>query len=172
MFHVTWLCYQACNFYARLLSPREMRNLLIAAMFHDFNHAKNATGDERNIAAAILGLATYILPEDRDHLEEIVSLVRATEYPYEVPSEELPLLDQIIRDADMGQGFSDAWIQQIVFGLAAEQGRRPIEILRSEETFCRNIRFCTEWGRLTFSREKIDEKAAEVRELLDMLEGI
>jgi hypothetical protein len=170
MFHVTWLCYQACDFYRKILSPREMRNLLIAAMFHDFDHADGAVGDEHNIAVAVSGLTTYVLPEDKKHLEEIISLIRATEYPYAVPSEELPLLAQIIRDADMGQGFSDAWIQQIVFGLAAEQGKRPIEILRSEEEFCRNVRFHTEWGRSMFSREKIDEKAAEAKELLGILE--
>ena len=36
MLHVTWLCYQAADFYRDRLTPRQIRNLLIAALFHDF----------------------------------------------------------------------------------------------------------------------------------------
>jgi hypothetical protein len=33
MLHVTWLCYQAAEFYQDRLTPRQIRNLLIAALF-------------------------------------------------------------------------------------------------------------------------------------------
>ena len=36
MTHVLWLCYKACEYYSRELPPRQMRALLIAALFHDF----------------------------------------------------------------------------------------------------------------------------------------
>jgi hypothetical protein len=35
---VTWLCHQACAYYRAELTPLRMRELLIAALFHDFNH--------------------------------------------------------------------------------------------------------------------------------------
>jgi hypothetical protein len=38
MLHVTWLCYQAAEFYRDRLTQRQIRNLLIAALFHDFDH--------------------------------------------------------------------------------------------------------------------------------------
>ena len=36
--HVLWLCEKACRYYQKSLTPRQMRNLLIAALFHDFDH--------------------------------------------------------------------------------------------------------------------------------------
>ena len=36
--HVLWLCYKACRYYRDELTPRQMRILLIAALFHDFDH--------------------------------------------------------------------------------------------------------------------------------------
>jgi 3'5'-cyclic nucleotide phosphodiesterase len=36
--HVLWLSHKACRYYRSALSPRRMRNLLIAALFHDFDH--------------------------------------------------------------------------------------------------------------------------------------
>jgi hypothetical protein len=36
--HVLWLCQKACRYYQKKLTPRQMRNLLIAALFHDFDH--------------------------------------------------------------------------------------------------------------------------------------
>jgi hypothetical protein len=38
MLHVTWLCHQACAYYRAELTPLQIRELLIAALFHDFNH--------------------------------------------------------------------------------------------------------------------------------------
>jgi len=36
--HVPWLCQKACRYYQKKLTPCQMRNLLIAALFHDFDH--------------------------------------------------------------------------------------------------------------------------------------
>src|SRR5215471_7864112 len=38
MLHVLWLCHKACRYYQNRLAPRQMRNLLITALFHDFDH--------------------------------------------------------------------------------------------------------------------------------------
>lgn len=104
MFHVLYMCYQACVFYADELSPREMRNLLIAAMFHDFDHSGMMGNDDLNIERAIRGLRKHLLSEDQPESENIAGLIRATEYPYKVPSENLcGLLAPILRDADMSR---------------------------------------------------------------------
>ena len=52
MLHVMWLCYQACSFYKDEMSPRDMRVLLIAAIFHDFDHLGIRGDDSKNIMRA------------------------------------------------------------------------------------------------------------------------
>src|SRR5215469_62698 len=65
MLHVTWLCYQAAEFYRDRMTPRQIRNLLIAALFHDFDHPGHSHPGEQdpdgiNIKIAITGLRRYI----------------------------------------------------------------------------------------------------------------
>jgi ABC-type transport system substrate-binding protein len=61
MSHVLWLCYKACQYYSHELPPRQMRTLLIAALFHDFDHTGrphrgDVDPDGINIEIAISGL--------------------------------------------------------------------------------------------------------------------
>ena len=67
--HVVWLCHKACLYYQEQLTPRQMRNLLIAAIFHDFDHPGHPHRGEEdpdriNIDIAIAGLRRYILSSD------------------------------------------------------------------------------------------------------------
>lgn len=170
MMHMVWLCHCACNFYLGTISPREMRNLLIAAMFHDFDHRGTIGDDDLNIQLAIRGLEKHILPEDLAHLRDIKTIIQATEYPNTTPSTELDLLSQIIRDADSSQALNAAWIQEVIFGLAAEWKKPPIEILRVQESFHRNLKFNTEWAKQMWPQYYIEEKINEANNLLHILE--
>lgn len=169
MFHVLWLCYNACHYYQGELSQREMRSLLVAALFHDFNHSGMMGDDDLNIARSIRALKKFVVAEDSEHLEGIVAIIEATQYPYTVPSEELPLCSQIIRDADLSQAFSVAWIQQVIFGLAAEWRTKPIEVLRAQAGFLGGLSFTTEWGQQMFPPALVREKVQEAQELLNLL---
>ena len=65
--HVLWLCQKACRYYQKTLTPRQMRNLLIAALFHDFDHPGHPHPGEQdpdriNIRIAIAGLRRHITP--------------------------------------------------------------------------------------------------------------
>src|SRR5436853_2589297 len=131
MTHVTWLCYQACRYYRNELLPRQMRALLIAALFHDFDHPGHPHPGENdpdriNIPIAIAGLRRYVMPADRAFLPQVEALIEATHYPYKIGSDKLDLLGQIIRDADLAQALNPAWIQQVVFGLAQEWELSPL----------------------------------------------
>ncbi len=170
VFHVVWLCDDACMFYKNQLTKNEMRCLLIAAMFHDFDHPGIMGDDDLNIARAIRALKKYILREDLEYFEIIASIISATEYPYKTATHILSLPKQIIRDADMGQAFSVAWMQQILFGLAEEWGRQPIDVLRAQTEFLKNLRFSTDWAKQMFPQWQIDAKLAEVEEFLQILE--
>jgi HD superfamily phosphodiesterase len=138
--HVLWLCQKACRYYQKKLTPRQMRNLLIAALFHDFDHPGHPHPGEQdpdriNIRIAIAGLRRHITADDRASLPEIEALIEATHYPYKTAGEELDLLGKILRDADLAQVLSPVWIQQVVIGLAGERGVKPIEVLRAQAPF-------------------------------------
>ena len=176
LFHVAWLCYNACFYYSNLnlsgseiMSKRVMRNLMIAALFHDFDHSGHTGHDDHEITRAIHSLKKYIGEGDRDQLEEISAMIKATEFPHKPSTSELSLPSAILRDADMSQAMSKVWIQQIVFGLGTEMGLIPTKVLEMQEGFLTNLEFNTEWGRTLFSREEIEGKKKEVRRLLSFL---
>ncbi len=164
--HVVWLCYNACIYYREILTGREMRNLLIAAIFHDYNHRGRTSDDDLNIELAIRALKKHILEQDRRFFDEIVELMRATKFPYDTKSRDLSLSAQILRDADSSQGLSPVWVQQIVFGLSAEMDITPVKMLREQELFFRRLEFTTDWAKKEFPQSLIEERIAEARALL------
>ena len=175
MLHVLWLCHQACCYYRDKITARQMRNLLIAALFHDFDHPGHPhpgedDPDQINIPIAIAGLRRHIMPADRPFLPEIEALIEATHYPYKTGSDKLDLLGQIIRDADLAQALSPAWIQQVVIGLAQEWEVQPLDVLRAQGAFLAALPFYTRWARQLFPRELIQAKAKEAEQLVRLLE--
>src|SRR5215469_15406959 len=153
--HVLWLCEKACRYYQQTLTPRQMRNLLIAALFHDFDHPGHPhpgedDPDRINIPIAIAGLRRYIMPTDRPFLPEIEALIEVTHYPHKVASDKLDLQGRIIRDADLAQALSPAWIQQVVIGLAQEWRVQPLDVLKSQASFLAGLSFNTRWARDMF----------------------
>lgn len=170
--HVLFLCHEGARFHQRDLTQRQIRNLLIAAIFHDYDHRGVAGDDLQNIELAIAGLREVILPEDVDHLDDIELLLRGTQFPYVVSDSDLSLEGLILRDADMMQAFSVAWIQQVVFGLAAEWGKSPIEVLKMQKGFLGSIKFKTAWGRFVVPDAVVALKVSEATALYDLLVNI
>ena len=174
MLHVLWLCYQAVLYYILQigvpLTRRQMRNLFIGAMFHDFDHSGQFGNDDLNIERAVRGLRKHIHPMDEEHIEDIIAIIRTTEYPPKEDSANISLPAQILRDADVSQAMSVAWIQQVIIGLSQEWGKSPLEVLRMQGVFHRNLKFSTAWGNALFPREVIEAKIKESEELLGMLE--
>jgi hypothetical protein len=172
LFHVVHSCYQACAWYDTTDTPltlREKRNLLIAAVFHDFDNSGRAGKDDIEIEKAVRAITKYIAPEDTSELEHIVSLIKATQFPLPKPLENPTLSHLIIRDADMSQTFSIAWIQQIVFGLAEEFNSTPIGVLEMQEKFLPTITFNTEWAKQAFPADVIQSKIEEAKAFLAIL---
>lgn len=168
MCHVTWLCYQACVYYHNVLTSRQMRNLLVAAIFHDFDHSGQFGNDDLNIERSIRGLIKYILPEDLPYLDDIIAIIRPTEFPPVTPA--VTLSQQIICDADLSQAFSPVWVQEVILGLSEEWNKTPIEVFRMQKPFINSIKYKTEWAEFTFTKEIRDAKIEESEALLEMLE--
>jgi hypothetical protein len=171
MLHVFWLCYEACVFYGDRLSKRQVRNLLIAALFHDFDHSGMFGNDDLNIERAVRGLRKHLAHWEEFTVEDIIEIMRATEFPHKTPSGQLDLPAQILRDADVSQALSVAWLQQIVIGLASEWGKPPLEVLKAQRGFHRSLSFQTEWARSVFPPELLEAKIAEAQAHLDILES-
>ncbi|MBO0737027.1 MAG: HD domain-containing protein [Alphaproteobacteria bacterium] len=174
--HVLWLSHKACRYYQNQLSPRQMRNLLITALFHDFDHPGHPhpgedEPDRINTQIALAALRRYIMPDDRAFLPEIEALIEATQYPYKTGSDRLDLLGKIIRDADLAQALSPVWIQQVIIGLAQEWEVKPIEVLRKQITFLARLRFNTEWAREFFPQGFVQAKIDEAEQLLRLLQS-
>lgn len=172
MLHVVWACYQAIIHYRVIghpLSERSARNLLVAAIFHDFDHTARAGKDSVNIELAVKALKDHILPQDQFYLGRIESLIRYTEYPHSPSSAEIGLEGEILRDADLCQALSPVWLQQIVFGLAEEWNMDPIEVLKKQITFHGGLEFRTDWARSSFPQQLIEQKIEEAEELLLIL---
>lgn len=170
MSHVTWLCHEACLYYRDVLRPREMRNLLVGALFHDFNHSGMMGDDDLNIIRAIRGLNAYLEPQDASEMPIIARIIRGTQFPHVISASDLDLCGLILRDADVSQALSVAWIQQVIFGLAAEWGKTPIEVLKMQEPFLSSLSFNTQWARDQFPYTNIVAKIEEAQDLLELLE--
>jgi 3'5'-cyclic nucleotide phosphodiesterase len=168
--YVLWRCHEGARFHQKQLSKRRVRNLLIAALFHDYDHRGVMGNDTENIALAMNTLEELVLHVDKESLLDIKLLIRATEFPHVITHDELPLEGLILRDADMMQAFSPTWIQQVVFGLAAEWGKSPKEVLAMQKSFLGAVAFQTEWARLEIPDVVVALKVNEAEALLDILD--
>lgn len=168
MLHVMWESYDGAKYHH--LDAYDTRNILIAAIFHDFNHSgKMAGNDDLEIEASVRAMKRFLLPEDSGREKGIEDLIRSTQFPYQDTSPELPIRKRILRDADMSQSLSTAWIQQTLIGLPREMGMDAINFLKTQESFLKGIMFQTTWGKRKF-KKLITSKVNEVNAYLDFLE--
>ena len=169
--HVMWDVYNAFLYYEKngnVIEPRTFRNMLIAALFHDYNHTGRAGNDSVNIRLALDGLRTHILPQDEDWFDDISSYIKATEFPHS-HDKELSLAENIMRDADISYTLSDSWIQLVAFQLNREMNLSPEEMLKSQEPFMRHVlKFSTDWGKEKYA-DKLESRIEEVRDMISVL---
>jgi hypothetical protein len=170
--HVLYLCHDACVYYGQALTKRQARNLLVAAIFHDWDHTGRTMNDMANIMLALSALDRHILEEDKPAQSEIVDLILATEWPHATKSSELGLMPRILRDADLCQTLNPVWIQQVVYGLSVEMRISPLEVLKMQEPFLKNMHFGTKWAQSLFPQHAIDAKIKEAKALLSLVDPV
>lgn len=135
------------NGYDFVLNGGEMFCLIIAAMFHDFNHSGGRFKDFVNIQNAKMGVRgclETLYPNDVNKqnvlYENIAFIIEATEYPYREDLKVLTPCQRIIRECDCLVCFYDDVITQRIFGLAQElNGNDWYEFLQAE------LKFASTW---------------------------
>lgn len=141
---------------------KEKINLLIAALFHDFNHSGGKFKDNINIDNAKLGVEAWAKENDDSiiDLEQIFSLINITEFPYTVDSNSLNLQQQILRDSDMGSVFTDNWFQTIMLGLSSEANIEYKDFLEQQKNFMSNMKANSPWfheTKIPLLQSKLDD---------------
>ena len=174
MFHVTWDSYNGVMYYIKMnpnsISRIELRNLLIAGMFHDYAHSGgDAPTDKYNIKQAKKGLATFILPQDKPYYDTIISYIDATEYPHN-KNQELSFPAAILRDADMSYTLGSAWLQTVGYGLPYELNKKSEDIIKTQEDFLKGLTFETEWAEKKY-RPIIEKRLKQIPILVDFAYG-
>lgn len=119
------------------LPEEEEKALVLAALFHDFNHSAGQEEDSINIARALVGLNRFC---DIHHVDEkirdlAIENIRVTQFPFVF--EPATLAQKIIRDADILQSLEPNRVEVLVDGLRKEiEVKLKRKISRSE--FCEN----------------------------------
>lgn len=169
MLHVLWATYQGWLYYKDQIDPRTLRNMLIASLFHDYNHPGTKSDDSQNVELAIKGLKAHILPIDEPFFDQIACYIRATKFPHDAGEVSLPA--QILRDADVTYTLGDVWIQRVNFGLNKELGMSTEEMLKGQKFFFRNLfHLSTEWAIKEYG-PRVEERIKEADLMAEVIYG-
>jgi HD superfamily phosphodiesterase len=124
------------------------RMVLLACLFHDFNHSQGKLSDDKNVEIAIDSFLKYS-KETEEINNEIVNIIKATQYPYIIPDEELNIYQKIIRDADLMQIFSDNYFQQNIISLGTIEMNKSLEdSIDLSLNFYKNLKFHTNFAKV------------------------
>lgn len=127
---------------------KELRELLIAAIFHDVNHSGGKKTDDVNIKNSKKIIKLFIESEDIEvDLDSVNEIIDATQYPYEIDGKDLNIRQGIIRDADLMQVFEYNWIHQNIAGLSSEIGLDFLDFVKPQRKFLDSAEFNTKWGK-------------------------
>jgi HD superfamily phosphodiesterase len=162
--HQLQVAYHAVNAYMHdvkeAVVQKDIDTLVVAALFHDFDHSGGKLKDEENIQRAlqfVQGSAfKAIAVKQQVEVEQVVELIRVTEFSGGVfPNEPQNLMAKALRDADLCSIFSAEGRMLIKYGLFEEINKKPIEAATLEEInnfalnnrkFLLNAKFYTTYG--------------------------
>lgn len=138
----------------------ETYELILAALFHDYNHSGGELTDDLNISKALNGFESFLIYDGNfeQHLYDKVSeIIKVTQFPFvREPSTDQ---EKIIRDADLMQCYEESWYEHIIMGLRQEievSSKKEIsvkEMLENQLKFISSSTFYTEWGQERFEKE-------------------
>ena len=131
------------------LTPRQKRVLVLAALYHDYNHTgKIGVPDSVNIELAVEGVENFLRLEGYTSIthkdaDAVKALIHATLHPNK--KRPASISEAIIRDADMMEWFEpDA--EELLVGLNEELKPDSPFTMKTTEAFLRKHSFLTQWG--------------------------
>ncbi len=126
-----------------LLESGKEKELLLAALFHDYNHSGGKFKDDTsNIYLAADGLTKFHeLDSEGFDLSFAVDLIFATRYPYNIPDEKLTEEGHLLRDADLSYLFSPISVPMCLGGLRTELNLELEPFLKSQIGFIEGLKF-------------------------------
>ena len=142
-----------------------MKALILAAMYHDWGHTGGvfnldpervkagevkASPDSVNIRLAVekvKGMLKLGFWPCGVSLDQVINNIKATQFPYDIPAEDLTPSGRILRDADILTSCRDSKVFQCLFGLSREPGV-PMDLWPElNKRFVLSIEQSTEWGK-------------------------
>ncbi len=127
---------------------KELRELLISAIFHDVNHTGGKKTDDINIKNSKKVIKIFVESQDIDaDLDSMNEILDATQYPYILDGSDLNIRQSIIRDADLMQVFEYNWIHQNIAGLSNELNMNFLDFVKPQRKFLDSVEFNTKWGK-------------------------
>lgn len=131
-----------------ILDKKELRELLLAAIFHDVDHSAGKKTDDINIKNSKKALKDFVDSEELDvDINSMNEILDATQFPYVIESKNLNSKQAIIRDADLMQVFEYNWIHQNIGGLSTELKLNFIDFVKPQRKFLDSAEFNTKWGK-------------------------
>ena len=119
------------------LSENEERALILAAIFHDFDHSAGREEDDVNVQQAIAALARFCeIHSVEDEIRDMaIENIQVTQFPFIYTPQ--TLAQKIIRDADLLQSLEPNREEVLISGLRKElEVKFKRKITRGE--FCEN----------------------------------
>lgn len=119
------------------LPANEEKALILAAIFHDFDHTAGEQEDDVNIQRALTGLKRFgeIHRVDEELLNAAIENIQVTQFPFIYTPQTIS--QKIIRDADLLQSLEPNRVEVLVDGLRKElEVKFKRKIPRGE--FCEN----------------------------------
>lgn len=149
----------------------KLRLLLIAGIFHDFNHSGGKFPDDYNVTNSIIKFKQFSQESNEDN-EFITDVIKCTQFPYD-KEKDLSLTDyqKIIRDADLMQSLEDNYLQQILFGLNKEiTGSDTISVkqLQGQIVFMSSAEIFTDYAKSQMN-DKLGSKIKDCEYLIKIL---
>lgn len=155
---VTDFCYKIgkdCG-----LNDRDLRTLMLAALFHDFGYYSKV--DSENIIKAIEYFKEYSHESEYTN-KNVVKIIQATQYPYVIDEANLNMSQKIIRDADLLQWTKKNFIDQVLFGLSKEMDMPLNKFVVGQKNFMLGMTFYTSMGQSIYDNN-ITKKLKDLEE--------
>ena len=157
--HVANLTYKLTKHVS--VTDNEKKNLIIAGLFHDYNHSGGVHKDDAlNIKYAIIGFNEFYNHNEtlfnNGDKKEIITLIYSTKYPIDNDKLIITPSIKIIRDADMLYTFTAPFFQSIILGLAKEFNITISDRIIQQIKFINNLKFNTDFGTFIWNTSKDD----------------